>query len=86
MVRTQLFLDEAIHARLRSQARKQGLTVSALMREVLERAFGNHTRDERKRTLEAIEGLWRGRSDIGTTRRYLRGLRRNTRGAGKRKR
>jgi predicted DNA-binding protein len=86
MVRTQLFLDEAIHERLRSLARKQGRTVSALVREVLERVFGNRAQDERERTLKAIEGLWRGRSDIGATREYVRGLRRSTRSRSSRQR
>jgi predicted DNA-binding protein len=86
MVRTQLFLDEGIHARLRSLARKQGRTVSELVREALERVFGNSVHDERERTLKAIEGLWQGRTDIGGTHEYVRGLRRNTRGTSKRKR
>ena len=36
MVRTQLYLDEAIHARLRDLARKQKRTVSDLAFEALE--------------------------------------------------
>ena len=86
MVRTQLFLDEAIHARIHSLARKQGRTVSALVREILERAFGDNVQDERERTLKAIEGIWRGRSDIGGTREHVRGLRRSTRRTSTRKR
>ena len=86
MVRTQLFLDEAVHQRLRSLARKQGRTVSALVREALERVFGSRAQDERERTLKAIEGLWRGRNDIGETREYVRDLRRSTRRGSKRKR
>lgn len=79
MVRTQLFLDEAMHARLRTLARKQGRTVSELVREALARAFGPRTMDERLRSLKAIEGLWRDRNDIGSTREYVRNLRRGTR-------
>jgi len=79
MVRTQLFLTEAIHARLRSLARIQGRTVSDLVREAIERAFGHGSADERERTLRAIEGIWRGRRDIGDTDEYVRRLRRSTR-------
>jgi DNA-directed RNA polymerase specialized sigma24 family protein len=79
MVRTQLFLDEALHARLRSLARKQGRTVSDLVRETLARAFGRGSVDERKRTLRAIVGLWQDRKDIGSTSAYVRRLRRDTR-------
>lgn len=78
MVRTQLFLSEAIHARLRLLARKQGRTVSDLAREALERIYGDPERDERERTLRAIEGLWRGRRDLGSTHAYVRRLRRDT--------
>ncbi|MEQ1832125.1 MAG: CopG family transcriptional regulator [Candidatus Eisenbacteria bacterium] len=79
MVRTQLFLSEAIHARLRLLARRQGRTVSDLAREALERAYGDPMTEERQRTLRAIEGLWQGRSDPGSTSAYVRGLRRGTR-------
>ena len=78
MVRTQLFLDEAMHVRLRTLARKQGRTVSALVREALARAFGPSKMDERMRNLKAIEGLWRDRKDIGSTRAYVRNLRKDT--------
>ena len=85
MVRTQLFLTETIHSRLRSLARRQGRTVSDLVREALDRAFGQGPQDEREKTLRAIEGLWRGRRDIGDTPAYVRGLRRNTRRPTRRK-
>jgi hypothetical protein len=79
MVRTQLFLDEAMHARLRALARKQGRTVSELVREALARAFGPRPMDEQMRNWKAVEGLWRDRKDIGSTREYVRGLRGGTR-------
>lgn len=79
MVRTQLFLTEAIHARLRLLAKQQGRTVSDLARDALERVYGVTTADEQVRTLRAIEGLWRGRKDLGSTRGYVRRLRRSTR-------
>jgi plasmid stability protein len=81
MVRTQLYLDEQIHARLRSIARKQGRTVSDLVRDLLMRALGGGSADERMTTLRAIEGLWRDRKDIGHTDAYVRRLRRDTRGS-----
>lgn len=79
MVRTQLFLSETMHARLRRLAQQQGRTVSDLAREALERTFGDRVTDERERTLQAIEGLWRDRSDLGSTSAYVRNLRRGTR-------
>jgi hypothetical protein len=80
MVRTQLYLDDSIHRRLRGLARQQGRTVSELVRDALVRAYGAGA-DEREATLRAIEGLWRDRRDIGETRGYVRRLRRDTRRA-----
>jgi hypothetical protein len=77
MVRTQLYLDETIHRRLRDLARQQGRTISELVREALLRAYGAGV-DEREATLRAIEGLWRDRTDLGDTRGYVRRLRRDT--------
>lgn len=77
MVRTQLYLDEAIHARLRDLARKQRRTVSDLVREALERAYGAGGPDERLQTLKAIRGLWQDRDEI-ESREYVRRLRDDT--------
>ena len=79
MVRTQLYLDEAIHARLRSLARKQGKTTSELVREALERAYGAGGAEERLLTLGAVAGIWKDRRDLGDTRAYVRRVRRDTR-------
>ena len=79
MVRTQLYLDEAIHRRLRDLARRQRRTVSDLVREALVRMYGLRGGDERERTLQAIAGLWRDRHDIPDTDAYVRWLRSDTR-------
>ena len=79
MIRTQLYLDDDIHAHLRDLARRQGRTVSDLVREALKRVYGPADRDERKTTLEGIGGLWRDRDDLGDTAEYVRDLRRDTR-------
>ena len=79
MVRTQLYLDEAIHARLRELARKQKRTISELVREALLRAYGAGGPDERLDTLKAIRGLWQDREDMISSREYVRRLRSDTR-------
>lgn len=79
MVRTQLFLSEVMHALLRLLARKQGRTVSDLARDALERVYGDAGAEDRERTLRAIEGLWQGRDDLGSSNAYVRSLRRGTR-------
>lgn len=78
MVRTQLYLDEAIHARLCRLAQMQRRSVSELVREALLRVYGAGERDERQETLKAIEGLWRDREDMDSTREYVRRLRSDT--------
>jgi hypothetical protein len=78
MVRTQLYLDEAIHARLRDLARKQKRTITDLVREALLRAYGAGGDDERLDTLEAMRGLWRDREDMTDSRAYVRRLRSDT--------
>lgn len=79
MVRTQLYLDEAIHARLTQLARTQRRTISDLIRDALARTYGPGGPEERLRTLRAIEGLWHGRRSIPATAEYVRQLRRDTR-------
>ena len=78
MVRTQLYLDEAIHRRLQTLARRQGRTLSDLVREALVRAYGRSHAEEQLATLRGIEGLWRDRDDIGDSTEYVRRLRRDT--------
>ena len=79
MVRTQLYLDDRIHAKLRELARQQGKTVSELVRDALDRVYGGGSADQRLRTLRAVEGIWRDRRDLGDTDAYVRWLRRDTR-------
>ena len=79
MVRTQLYLDDEVHRRLRELAHRQGRTVSDLVREAVARAFGAGDIDQRINTLEGITSLWRDRRDLGDTDSYVRRLRQDTR-------
>lgn len=79
MVRTQLYLDEAMHERLLRISRQQGRTLSELVREALVRTYGASGTDELERTLQGIAGLWKDRDDLGDTRAYVRRLRSDTR-------
>ena len=79
MIRTQLYLEEAIHTRLRELAERQGRTVSELVRDALTRVYGTAGPERRIKTLRAIEGLWRDRRDLGDTSEYVRRLRKDTR-------
>lgn len=79
MVRTQLYLDDEVHARLRQLAEQQGRTISDLVREAVARAYGTGVIDERITSLEGISALWHDRDDLGGTSAYVRRLRRDTR-------
>jgi hypothetical protein len=79
VVRTQLYLDEAIHSRLRDLSRQQGRTISELVREALVRTYGTTDAEARRAAVMAVLGLWKGRDDIGDSREYVRRLRRGTR-------
>ena len=77
MHRTQLYLDDEVHRRLREVARRQGRTISDLVREAVAQTYGLAGAEERARTLRGIDGLWRD-SDFGDTDAYVRRLRRDT--------
>jgi hypothetical protein len=79
MVRTQLYLDEAIHARLQHLSRAQRRTISELVREALVRAYGSADANARRSAVMAIVGLWKDRDDVRDAREYVRRLRRDTR-------
>ena len=77
MVRTQLYLDDEAHRRLRELADRQGRTISELVRDAIARVYGLPETD-RTDTLEGIASLWRDRDDLGDTHAYVRQLRRDT--------
>ena len=78
VVRTQLYLEERIHARLCQLARQQGRTVSDLVREALLGAYGVAGPEHRLLTLQGVQGLWQDREDLPSTREYVRRLRTDT--------
>ena len=79
MTRTQLYLEDAIHAQLTALARRQGRSLSDLVREALAKAYGTDREADLKNSLLAIEGLWKDRKDLPSTGAYVRRLRRDTR-------
>lgn len=79
MIRTQLYLEETLHRRLRDLARRQDTTISELVRQALARVYGQADQTDLLATLKGIAGLWRERDDLGPTDAYVRRLRRSTR-------
>ena len=78
MVRTQLYLDDELHRQLRDLARRQGSTVSELVRQALTRVYGSADVERRLASLKGIAGLWRNRADLRSTDGYVRRLRKGT--------
>lgn len=79
MRRTQLYLDDDLWNALHTRARRQGTTISDLVRQAArERYLGNL--DERREAMLGIVGIWKDRTDLpDSTEEYVRSLRRDTR-------
>jgi hypothetical protein len=79
MRRTQLYLDDDLWNALHTRARREGTTISALVRQAArERYLGNL--DERRKAMLAFVGIRKGRKDLpDSTEEYVRSLRRDTR-------
>lgn len=79
MRRTQLYLDDDLWKALHARARKEGTTISDLVRQAArERYLGNL--DERREAMLAFVGLRKDRKDLPeSTEEYVRSLRRDTR-------
>jgi plasmid stability protein len=78
MHRTQLYLDDDLWSTLRMRARKQGTTISDLVRQaVRDRYLGNL--EERRKAMEALVGIWKDRTDLPDSTEYVRSLRQDTR-------
>ena len=77
MRRTQLYLDEDLWQILHWQARRQGATLSELVRgAVREKYLPAHA--DRQSAMRAWQGAWRG-GESSDTETYLRDLRRGNR-------
>lgn len=73
-----MYLEDDLWNLLHSLAREQKTTVSDLVRRaVRDRYVGN--REERKKAMLAIVGMWADRKDIGDTDTYIRNIRRGKR-------
>ncbi len=79
MRRTQLYLDDDLWTALHTRARREGTTISDLVRQAArERYLGNL--DERREAMLAFVGIRKDRKDLpDSTDEYVRSLRRDTR-------
>jgi hypothetical protein len=79
MKRTQLYLQEDLWKLLHIRSRQQGRSISDLVRDAIQEKYGM-SREARRDALRGIVGLWKDRDDLpGSTRAYVRELRRGKR-------
>jgi plasmid stability protein len=60
MHRTQIYLDDMHYALLRSRARREGRTIAALIREILDLHLGGRRPSSRRDAFDAVIGIGRG--------------------------
>ncbi len=80
MKRTQIYLDDGQWTRLGRAARRSHRTVSALIRQAIDAQLAAPpAQTEVLQALQQAFGLWKDRTDLGSTDSYVRRLRRGTR-------
>lgn len=78
MRRTQLYLDDQLWEALHTRARREGTTVSDLVREaVRDRYLGN--REQRRAAMQGFVGIRRGRPEVTDSLSEIRALRAGSR-------
>lgn len=65
MRRTQLYLDEECVRILAAESRRRGTTVSALVREAVDQAYGKDSAKDRHVLIDRLAGVWSDRADLG---------------------
>ena len=78
MKRTQLYLEEDIWKVLQIQARQSDTSISDLVRKALRERYGVSPENRRK-AMQAWVGIWKDRTDLPSTRAYVRQLRKGGR-------
>lgn len=80
MRRTQIYLDDGQRRKLDRVAKRTHRTVSDLIREAIDARYGAAPKEDFLQALIAgAFGVWKDRTDLGTTDRYIRTLRRGSR-------
>jgi hypothetical protein len=80
MKRTQLYIDEGLFHTLAAVSREKKTTISDLVRKALARVYGKKSSTREKlEALQAVCGIWKDRSDLPPTDKYIRSLRKDTR-------
>lgn len=67
MVRTQIYLSQSQWRLLSALSRQRGETLSALIRQALDRTYGGVVQPDFETALRDMAGLWKGRADLPAT-------------------
>lgn len=78
MHRTQLYLDDDLWTVLHARARKEGTSISELVRTAARERYIDSP-ERRIAAMQAIVGLWKDRTDLPETEDYIRNLRNDDR-------
>jgi predicted DNA-binding ribbon-helix-helix protein len=79
MKRTQLYLEEDIFKTLKRIGKERSVTISELVREALQRIYGQERPDDAASILREAAGIWKDRKDLGSAEEYVRAVRKDTR-------
>lgn len=79
MHRTQLYIDDDTYQVLVERARSEHTTISAIVRQALRCITEGPSKEEGLSILREAAGLWKDRSDLGSTANLVGRLRRGTR-------
>jgi hypothetical protein len=79
MKRTQIYLTNDQWRELSVLSSEKRTTVSALIRRAIDQVYQHDGHDDFDQALQAVMGIWKDRTDIGSTDDYVRSLRRDTR-------
>jgi len=74
MHRTQLYLEDDLWTTLQVRARRDGTSISELVRIAARDRYMN-SREQRIADMESVVGLWKDRNDLPDTEIYVRNLR-----------
>ena len=78
MKRTQLYLDDDMARILATVSRQRGATISQLVRESVRATFGRAGALDKPAMARRLAGIWKDRTDLGDTGRFVRRLRKGT--------
>jgi hypothetical protein len=79
MKRTQIYLTNEQWQELSVLSANERVPVSELIRRAIDQMYKHNGHDDFDQALDAVTGMWKDRTDLGTTEEYVRSLREDDR-------